>query len=123
MSAPPIGNVASGPSDPDPPPPPKALLDAIRANAIVMDEHLQIGGLDRWLMCDRVAGWQLADAPVEGHVRIDLFALNLLRRVEPVAGTPLVSLRGARYSVRPVLSAGYADVRLHVGLVVAPPSS
>jgi hypothetical protein len=118
MSLPQAPGVGSGPVDPDPPPKPNALLSALRAGAVVVDDHLQIDGLDRWLCVDREMGWLVVDAPVVEQVRIDLSALTLLRRVEPIPGTPFVTLRGKRYSVRPVLLDGPAGVCAHVGLVL-----
>lgn len=102
----------------DPPPKPVALLEAVRAGAVVVDEHLLLHDIDRWLVCDREMGWVLVDAPVNGHVRIDVATLTLLRQVEPVGAH--VELHGVRYSVRPVLlhAAGRGRA-LFVGLVAS----
>jgi hypothetical protein len=72
MTPPPVRTHVS-----DPPPKPVALLEAVRAGAVVVDEHLLLHDIDRWLVCDREMGWVLVDAPVNGHVRIDVDTLTL----------------------------------------------
>jgi hypothetical protein len=48
MTPPPVRTHVS-----DPPPKPVALLEAVRAGAVVVDEHLLLHDIDRWLVCDR----------------------------------------------------------------------
>lgn len=121
MILPEVPGVASGPSDPDPKPPdPKALLVALRAGAVVIDDHVQVDGLDRWLVVDPAMGWLLVDAPVIDRVRLDAWTLSILRACEPIRGSNFVDVpRRGRFAIRPVLGHDGGETALYVGLAAS----
>ncbi len=112
-------DVISGPIDPDPPPPPKALLDVAR-KAKVVDSHLQVDGVDRWVTLTG-SGWLLAGSPAEGFVNIDAWTLDRLRSATPAAANR-IQIEGEQgsFAVRPVLRPGGGrGAQLYVGLCPA----
>lgn len=97
------------------------MFSAIRSGAVEIDGHLQIDGLDRWLVVEG-GSWVLVDVEVPKAVRIDGWTLVTLRACEPVRGSRLVELpRRGRFCLRPVFCrGGDGVVGLHVGLCAAP---